>query len=107
MNVVEVAGITVSLLEKLVDDENEAVRCSVAYNRITPANLLEKLAEDGNEDVRTSEETTVKEKEDATAKSESSKDIVSRLETLKKLFDEGILTEEEYQKKKDELVSQL
>ena len=47
------------------------------------------------------------EKEDATAKSESSEDIVSRIETLKKLFDEGILTEEEYQKKKDELVSQI
>ena len=59
------------------------------------------------EESRLSEETTVKEKEDATAKSESSEDIVSRIETLKKLFDEGILTEEEYQKKKDELVSQI
>ena len=39
--------------------------------------------------------------------SESSEDIVSRIETLKILFDEGILTEEEYQKKKDELVSQI
>ena len=39
--------------------------------------------------------------------SESSGDIVSRIETIKKLFDEGILTEEEYQKKKDELVSQI
>ena len=47
------------------------------------------------------------EKEDATAKSESSEDIVSRIETLKKLFGEGILSEEEYQKKKDELVSQI
>ena len=49
----------------------------------------------------------MQEKEDATAKSESSEDIVSRIETLKNLFDEGILTEYEYQKKKDELVSQI
>ena len=33
------------------------------------------------EESRLSEETTVKEKEDATAKSESSEDIVSRIET--------------------------
>jgi len=34
-------------------------------------------------------------------------DVVSRIEKLKELLDKGILTEEEYQKKKDELVSQI
>jgi|TARA_B100000678_G_C17985177_1_gene412661 uncharacterized membrane protein len=33
--------------------------------------------------------------------------VVSRIEKLKELLDKGILTEEEYQKKKDELVSQI
>ena len=33
--------------------------------------------------------------------------IVSKIKKLKDLLDEGILTEEEYQKKKDELVSQI
>jgi len=33
--------------------------------------------------------------------------VVSRIEKLKELLDKGILTEEEYQKKKDELVCQI
>ena len=51
------------------------------------------------EESQPSGETTVQEKE--------SDDIVSRMEKLKELLDKGILTEEEYQKKKDELVSQI
>ena len=51
------------------------------------------------EESQPSEETAVQEKE--------SEDIVSRMEKLKELLDKGILTEEEYQKKKDELVSQI
>ena len=40
-------------------------------------------------------------------KKNSSDEIVHKLEKLKELLDKGILTEEEYQKKKDELVSQI
>ncbi len=52
-----------------------------------------------------SEETAVQEKE--ARKNDATDDIVSRMEKLKELLDKGILTEEEYQKKKDELVSQI
>ena len=38
---------------------------------------------------------------------DASDDVVSKIKKLKELLDEGILTEEEYQKKKDELVSQI
>ena len=37
--------------------------------------------------------------------SDANLDIKSRMEKLTKLYEDGILTEEEYQKKKDELVS--
>ena len=47
------------------------------------------------------------EEEDVKEKNDSSDEIVSRMEKIKKLYEEGILTEEEYQKKKDELVSQI
>ena len=40
-------------------------------------------------------------------KNNSSDEIVHKLEKLKELLDKGILTEEEYQKKKDELFSQI
>ena len=40
-------------------------------------------------------------------KNDATDDIVSKIKKLKELLDEGILTEEEYQKKKDELVSQI
>ena len=47
------------------------------------------------------------EEEDVKEKNDSSDEIVSMMEKIKKLYEEGILTEEEYQKKKDELVSQI
>ena len=47
------------------------------------------------------------EEEDVKEKNDFYDEIVSRMEKIKKLFDEGILTGEEYQKKKDELVSQI
>ena len=37
----------------------------------------------------------------------ASDEIVSKIKKLKELLEEGILTDEEYQKKKDELVSQI
>ena len=45
--------------------------------------------------------------EEKNIRRESSEDIASKIETIKQLFDDGILTEEEYQKKKEELVSQI
>ncbi len=62
---------------------------------------LEKVKEES----QPSGETTVQEK--GAGKNDASDDIVSKIKKLKELLDEGILTEEEYQKKKDELVSQL
>ena len=57
------------------------------------------------EESQPSEETAVQEKE--AGKNDATDDIVSKIKKLKDLLDEGILTEEEYQKKKDELVSQI
>ena len=47
------------------------------------------------------------EEEDVKEKNDSSDEIVSMMEKIKKLYEEGILTEEGYQKKKDELVSKI
>ena len=57
------------------------------------------------EESQPSEETTVQEKE--AGKNDATDDSVSKIKKLKDLLDEEILTEEEYQKKKDELVSQI
>jgi hypothetical protein len=51
--------------------------------------------------------TTVLEDEDVKEKNNSSDEIVSRIEKIKKPYEEKILTEEEYQSKKDELVSKI
>ena len=48
----------------------------------------------------------VKQEKEA-GKNDATDDIVSKIKKLKELLEEGILTEEEYQKKKDELVSQI
>ena len=45
--------------------------------------------------------------EDVKEKNNSSDEIVSRIEKIKMLYEEEILTEEEYQQKKDELVSKI
>ena len=48
-----------------------------------------------------------KERETTKQSSQSGDDLVSRLKKLKTLYEEGILTEEEYQTKKNDLVDQI
>ena len=54
MNKIELAKTTtdISLLEKLSNDEDWAVRHEVAENPNTPIHLLEKLSDDNNGSVR-------------------------------------------------------
>ena len=67
-------------------------------------------------EVPSSHEPTVQEKEDGKIKASQEKeaetngatgDISSKLEQLTKLYEEGILTKEEFQKKSDELISKI
>ena len=58
--------------------------------------------------VQEQEGENVEEKQEKESEtSDATDEIVSSIEKLKELLDKGILTEEEYQKKKDELVSQI
>ena len=71
--------------------------------------------EKAKEEVKSSQETAVNEKEDEnieppqeeTEINDATEDIGAKLEKLTKLYEEGILTKEEFQKKSDALISQI
>jgi len=69
------------------------------------SNFLRGDFEKVKEESQPIEETTIQEKKGD--KIDATDEIVSSIEKLKELLDKGILTEEEYQKKKDELVSRI
>ena len=68
---------------------------------------LDKVEEESQPSEETAVQEAVNRLNKEVGKNDATDDIVSKIKKLKELLDEGILTEEEYQKKKDELVSQI
>ena len=68
---------------------------------------LDKVEEESQPSEETAVQEAVNRLNKEVGKNDATDDIVSKIKKLKELLEEGILTEEEYQKKKDELVSQI
>lgn len=99
-----------NLFEFLVKNANTELSERLQYQSQKKMQPIESLAnnEKTNEEKQEQETEKVEVKQEQEAgKNDATDDIVSKIKKLKELLEEGILTEEEYQKKKDELVSQI
>ena len=90
-----------------LDDDKNFLKWSRPIEIIDKSRFLSGKLADAPKQNQSSKNNERKERDTTKQSSQSGDDLVSRLKKLKTLYEEGILTEEEYQTKKNDLVDQI